>query len=74
MSKSEDTHPYAVVLDDEGQYSIWPDDRELPPGWRREGTSGSESVCQAYLDQLKAETRAAALRHWMDEHKNLADD
>ena len=74
MSESEDTHPYAVVLDDEGQYSILPDDRELPPGWRREGTSGGKSVCQAYLGQLRTETRAASLRTGMDEHKNLADD
>ena len=30
----DDAEPYVVVLNDEEQYSIWPADRDLPPGWR----------------------------------------
>ena len=42
MSDDDDTRTYAVVVNDEEQYSIWPDDREPPAGWRREGVSGPQ--------------------------------
>ncbi|HNB89425.1 MAG TPA: MbtH family NRPS accessory protein, partial [Plasticicumulans sp.] len=31
--EQEDTTLYAVVVNHEEQYSIWPADRELPLGW-----------------------------------------
>ena len=30
---------YVVVINDEEQYSIWPDFKETPPGWRAAGSS-----------------------------------
>ena len=73
MSEPEDTRPYAVVLNDEEQYSIWPDDRELPAGWRREGTTGRKDECLAHIDQVWTDMRPASLRRWMDEHQDLSD-
>ncbi|HEV2344117.1 MAG TPA: MbtH family protein [Actinocrinis sp.] len=32
MSADDETQ-FLVVVNHEEQYSIWPDDRELPPGW-----------------------------------------
>lgn len=31
---SEDTRRYRVVVNDEEQYSIWPEGRAVPDGWR----------------------------------------
>lgn len=62
---------YHVVLNDEEQYSIWPADRELPAGWRAEGTSGSEQECLEHIEQVWTDMRPASLRRFMAEH---ADD
>ena len=40
---------HRVVVNDEGQYSTWPDLQELPTGWQATGFSGSEDEC---LDQI----------------------
>lgn len=43
---------YAVVINDEEQYSIWPTFRALPLGWREEGKRGSKEECLEYIDQV----------------------
>ncbi len=62
---------YAVVVNDEEQYSIWPVDQELPSGWRRTGTTGSKDECLAHIDEVWTDMRPLSLRRWMAEH---ADD
>ena len=37
MSETQETRVHVVVVNDEEQYSIWPAERELPAGWRRDG-------------------------------------
>jgi len=39
MPDATDSRPYAVVVNDEEQYSIWPQTRDLPAGWRPDGGS-----------------------------------
>lgn len=51
-----------IVLNSEGQYSIWWIDRELPAGWRAEGTSGSLERCLARIQELWRDLRPAGLR------------
>lgn len=65
VADGEDTTRYAVVVNDEEQYSLWPDDRPLPHGWHREGTVGSEQQCLAHIEQVWTDMRPAALRQWM---------
>ena len=67
MSVEDDTRVYAVVVNDEEQYSIWLDDRELPAGWRREGTTGPRDACLAHIDQVWTDLRPLSLRQWMQE-------
>ncbi|MFY1637336.1 MbtH family protein [Solwaraspora sp. WMMB335] len=59
---------YAVVINDEEQYSMWPDDRELPAGWRREGTVGTRSECLERIDRVWVDMRPRSLRMWLAEH------
>ncbi len=67
MSDDDDTRVYAVVVNDEEQYSIWPADRDLPAGWRAEGVSGTKQECLAHIDEVWTDMRPLSLRRWMEE-------
>ncbi|MCX5193844.1 MbtH family NRPS accessory protein [Streptomyces sp. NBC_00249] len=56
---------YRVVLNDEEQYSIWWADRDLPAGWRAEGTEGTREECLAKITELWTDLRPASLRRRM---------
>ena len=57
---------YRVVVNDELQYSIWPEDRELPAGWRDEGTIGEKQECLDHIDAVWTDMRPLSLRRAMD--------
>jgi len=61
-----DQRVYRVVCNDEEQYSIWPADRELPPGWHAEGTTGSRTECLDHIGRVWTDMRPASLRRRMD--------
>jgi len=56
---------YRVVINDEEQYSVWPADRDLPPGWSAPGASGPKSACLAHIDEVWTDMRPASLRRQM---------
>lgn len=58
---------YSVVLNDEEQYSIWWADRDLPAGWRAEGTSGTKDECLARIGEVWTDMRPLSLRRRMAE-------
>ncbi|MFD7628164.1 MbtH family protein [Streptomyces sp. NPDC059851] len=63
-----DTTVYRIVLNDEEQYSLWWTGRELPAGWRAEGTEGTEGTreeCLAKITELWTDLRPASLRRRM---------
>jgi MbtH protein len=62
-----DDRTYRVVLNDEEQYSIWWADRELPAGWRAEGTAGTRAECLAHIDEVWTDMRPLGLRRRMAE-------
>lgn len=62
----EDTTTYRVVVNYEEQYSIWPVDREIPPGWRDAGKSGPKAECLAYIKEVWTDMRPLSLRKQMD--------
>ncbi|MBK7192093.1 MAG: MbtH family NRPS accessory protein [Myxococcales bacterium] len=59
----EDGQVYVVVINHEEQYSIWPNDRELPLGWKADGTSGTKAECLAYIQSVWTDMRPLSLRH-----------
>jgi MbtH protein len=72
MSTSDERDPfktYKVVLNHEEQYSIWPDQRTNPLGWRDAGKSGSKAECLEYIKEVWTDMRPLSLRKKMD---NLA--
>ncbi|AUX42313.1 antibiotic synthesis protein MbtH [Sorangium cellulosum] len=64
MHQEEDN--FIVVVNHEDQYSIWPASRELPLGWRDEGTKGSKADCLAHIEQVWTDMRPLSLRKQMD--------
>ncbi|MEU7971547.1 MbtH family NRPS accessory protein [Micromonospora sp. NPDC049089] len=61
-----DNRSYRVVLNDEEQYSVWWTDRDLPAGWRAEGTEGSRDECLARIDEIWTDMRPLSLRQRME--------
>ena len=61
---------YAVVLNDEEQYSIWPLGKPLPAGWHAEGKTGPKAVCLDYINQIWTDMRPKSLRDAMLQAKS----
>jgi uncharacterized protein YbdZ (MbtH family) len=66
-SDREDTKIYKVVVNHEEQYSIWPDYKELPLGWKDAGKSGLKSECLSHIKEVWTDMRPLSLRKKMEE-------
>ena len=53
---------YQVVRNDEEQYSIWPEHKELPAGWFPVGVSGTKDECLAHIREVWVDLRPRSLR------------
>lgn len=65
VAEEDDTRGYLVVVNDEEQYSIWLDGRDLPAGWRADGTRGTKAECLAHIENVWTDMRPASLRQAM---------
>ena len=63
----EDTTIYKVVVNHEEQYSIWPEYKEIPLGWKDVGKSGLKADCLAYIKEVWTDMRPLSLRKKMEE-------
>jgi MbtH protein len=59
---SDDQRTYRVVRNHEDQYSIWPAERELPPGWYADGVQGPKAECLAHIDRVWTDMRPRSVR------------
>ncbi|MFF2548452.1 MbtH family protein [Kitasatospora sp. NPDC058063] len=64
----QNAQEYLVVLNDEEQYSIWRAERELPAGWRAEGTRGAKEECLSHIGTVWTDMRPLSLRQRMTEN------
>jgi len=62
----DDAQTYLVVLNDEEHPSIWPADRDFPPGCRGDGFSCLEADCLARIDEVWTDMRPLSLRRSME--------
>jgi MbtH protein len=51
----EESDEYSVLVNDEGQYSLWRSSREVPLGWRAVARVGSRAKAIEYVEM-----------HWVD--------
>jgi len=61
-SYQENQDLFSVVINHEGQYSIWPIGKEIPRGWQKEGMVGSKTQCRDYINSLWTDIRPQSIR------------
>jgi MbtH protein len=53
---------YLVVINDEEQYSIWAEDRQIPAGWRATGFAGGKQECLSHIETVWTDMRPRSVR------------
>ncbi|CAB3787754.1 MbtH family protein [Pararobbsia alpina] len=56
---------YIVVVNHEEQYSIWPEYKAIPTGWKTVGKSGPKQGCLDYIKETWIDMRPLSLRRQM---------
>lgn len=67
MSWGDENTNFHVVVNHEEQYSIWPDYKAIPAGWREAGKSGKKEECLAWIDEVWTDMRPLSLRKAMED-------
>ena len=62
----EDNTIYLVVMNHEEQYSIWPDYKAIPSGWKAIGKRGNKQQCLNYIKDVWTDMRPLSLRKQME--------
>ena len=60
--EEEDKTIYRVVLNHEEQYSIWPEYKEIPLGWKDVGKVGPKQDCLDFVKEVWTDMRPLSLR------------
>jgi MbtH protein len=58
---------FRVLINHEEQYSIWPDWKAIPGGWRDTGVLESKKSCLEYIEKVWTDMRPLSLRRFMEE-------
>jgi MbtH protein len=56
-----DEAPYLVLVNDEGQHSLWPAFAEVPAGWERVYGEDTRAACLDYVEQNWTDMRPLSL-------------
>lgn len=65
----DDSRIYRVVINQEKQYSIWLEHKEIPVGWEYAGFSGNKQHCLDYVRANWHDMRSLSLRKFADGQK-----
>lgn len=57
---------YVVVVNHEEQYSIWPEYKEIPAGWKNAGKTGPKQACLDHIAEVWTDMRPLSLRKQME--------
>jgi MbtH protein len=63
---NDDMARFCVVMNDEEQYSLWPCERPLPPGWTAAGAEGTREECLKHIEEVWTDMRPLSLRRSME--------
>jgi len=58
----DDNQIFFVVVNDEGQHSIWPDFKPVPAGWRENGFKGVKKDCLEHIATVWTDMRPLSLQ------------
>ena len=65
MSWDNDDAVFKVVINEEAQYSIWPDHKVIPAGWSVAGPTAKKAECLAFIKENWTDMRPLSLRQHM---------
>jgi len=57
---------YVVVVNHEEQFSIGPEDREIPMGWNQAGFLGAKDECFDHIEKVWVDMRPLSLRKHLE--------
>ncbi|HEY6316011.1 MAG TPA: MbtH family protein [Streptosporangiaceae bacterium] len=57
---------FLILVNDEGQHSLWPEYIEVPAGWRTVHGPDSRSACLEYVERNWTDMRPSSLARKMD--------
>jgi MbtH protein len=66
MSFDREDATFRVLINHEEQYSIWPEYKAIPGGWRDTGMMGDKKACTEHIDKVWTDMRPLSLRQFMD--------
>jgi MbtH protein len=66
FADDDDSRRFKVVVNHEEQYSIWPEARDVPPGWHEEGTVGTKVECLQHIESVWTDMRPLSLQRAME--------
>lgn len=59
---------FLVLVNDEGQHSLWPEFADVPNGWTVVHDADTRAACLEYVDQNWTDMRPRSLAVQMDTH------
>lgn len=65
----DETKEFLVLVNEEGQYSLWPSFKEIPGGWHATGPRGQRKECLAWIERNWTDMRPRSLVKKMDAQK-----
>jgi MbtH protein len=63
----DETSEYLVLVNHEGQHSLWPAVLDLPTGWEVTGPKGDRALCLKWIDENWTDMRPLSLVRQMEE-------
>lgn len=57
-----DCQRHLTVVNDEDQYSVWPEDQPVPAGWRETGFRGTRDECLDHIAEVWTDLRPRSVR------------
>ncbi|MBU1709693.1 MAG: AMP-binding protein, partial [Proteobacteria bacterium] len=55
---------FHVVINNEGQYSLWPAGEKIPPGWQKTAFAGNKEECLAFIQREWTDMTPRSLREF----------
>lgn len=65
---------FLVLVNDEGQHSLWPVQFAIPAGWSPTGPRGARQTCLDWVDENWTDMRPLSLVRDMEEHQRSTRD
>ena len=62
----DDKTIYRAVVNHEGQYSVWPEDRPIPHGWREAAKRGLKEEVLRHIGEIWTDLRPLSVRSKME--------